>query len=120
MTTEHRHVRFPRWLIPVVGGLVLTTVGAALLADRLGYHLPHRWAFLVLLAPAAAAIVDGVRLAQHSGWLSVAVISRLVAAALFTAIAVLLFLELDTGVILPVLIVALGLGTIVRAWLRQA
>lgn len=36
------------------------------------------------------------------------------AGALFAAIGILLFLKLDTGIILPLLIILLGMGTIAR------
>ncbi|MGV3491999.1 MAG: hypothetical protein ACO1OG_11825 [Devosia sp.] len=114
--------RQPQWarFVPVVGGAVLLAIGAALLADQLGYALPYRWPFLLLLVPAAAAIADGVRLAGLFGWRSIAALSRLVAGALFAAIGGLLFLRLDTGLILPVLIIVLGVATIVRSLINRS
>lgn len=101
-------------LFPIMGGAILTIVGCALLADQLGYILAYRWVFLVLLVPAAAAIADGVRIAAILGWRNVQAISRLIAGVLFAAIGMLMFLELNTGVILPALIITLGAATVIR------
>lgn len=102
-------------LVPIIGGAMLTAVGAALLADQLGFVLYYRWLFLILLVPAAAAIADGIRVAGLLGWRNLHAISRLIAGMLFAAIGMLMFLELNTGVILPALIVLLGAGTVARA-----
>lgn len=115
MALGHKAPGLRDWLVPVVGGSALLLVGGALLADQLGYTIPYRWAFLVLLIPAAVAVADSVRIAHFHGWRSVATLSRVIAAALFAAIGVLLFLKLDTGIILPLLIILLGMGTIARA-----
>ena len=107
------------WLVPAAGGTMLLLVGCALLADQLGYVVPYRWLFLVLLVPAAAAISDAVRIAPAWGWLSVPVLSRLIAATVFALIGMSMFLGFDTGLILPGLIMALGAGTILRTILRH-
>lgn len=106
-------------LIPAIGGAMLILVGAALLADQLGFAVPHRWMFLILLVPAAAAITDGFRIAAILSWRDVRPISRLIAGALFAAIGTLMFLGLNTGIILPALIISLGAGTIGRALLNR-
>ena len=106
-------------LVPALGGAILLLVGAALLADQLGYVVPYRWAFLVLLVPAAAAIADAARTSAVLGWWHVQPLSRLVAGLLFAAIGMLMYLELNTGVILPTLIVCLGAGTLVRTLLSR-
>lgn len=106
-------------LVPSIGGVTLTVIGMALLADQLGYALPHRWMFLLLLAPAAAALADGVRVAGMFGWRNVHALSRIIAGILFAAIGMLMFLKLNTGVILPALIMMLGGATIVRALLNR-
>jgi hypothetical protein len=99
---------------------MLLLVGGALLADQLGYVVPHRWAFLVLLVPAAAAIADGIRLAGALGWRNIHPISRLIAGTLFAAIGMLMFLGLNTGLILPALIMVLGAAGLARALLHRA
>lgn len=112
---KHRN----QWVISAIGGGVLVAVGGALLIDQLGYGVPYRWVFLVLLVPAAMAITDSFRLASVMGWRSIQPLSRFIAGALFAVIAILMFFKLDTGLILPALIMALGAATIVRALLGR-
>lgn len=94
---------------------MLLVIGSALLIDQLGYRLPYRWLFLILLIPACTAIADGLRTARLIGWRSLQALSRLIAGTLFALIGMLLFLRLDTGLILSGLLMALGMATIVRA-----
>lgn len=107
------------WQASAVGGVVLIFVGSALLLDQFGYVFPNRWIFLLLLVPGIAAVRDGLQLAGPLGWEDVKVLSRLIAGGLFGVIGVLMFLGLDSGMILPALIVMLGAWTILRA-LRSA
>lgn len=102
-------------LVPVIGGAMLTLVGWALLADQLGFILSHRWIFLLLLVPAAAAIADGIRIAGVLRWSSTLPLSRIAAGALFATIGILMFLGLNTGIILPAMIMILGATTAIRA-----
>lgn len=112
-----------RWrrnvLVPIIGGATLTLIGSALLADQLGYAMPYRGVFLLLLVPAAAAIADGIKTAGVLGWRNVHAMARLIAGVLFAAIGMLMFFELDTGIILPALIMTLGAGTMVRAFFSR-
>jgi hypothetical protein len=103
-------------MVSVIGGAMLVLVGCALLIDRLGYPLTHRWLFLILLVPASIAIVDGLRMVRSAGWRSVQALSRLIAGILFALIGMLMFLRLDT--VLPALIMALGIVTVARAFGR--
>jgi hypothetical protein len=107
------------WLVPAFGGCVLIAMGGALAIDQLGYPLPYRWAFFILLLPAASAIWDSFRIARIAGWRSIQPLSRLIAGAVFGLVGVLLSLRLNTGLILPVLTVALGAATVVRAILSR-
>ena len=104
-----------RWLISVFGGLVLFGVGIALALDQLGYALPYRGFFMILLVPASTAMLDSARLARIVGWLNIQTLSRLIAGVVFALIGVLMSLRLNTGLILPALIIALGVATMVRA-----
>jgi len=108
-----------RWLISAFGGCVLIALGAALAIDQLGYPLPYRWMFLILLLPAASAIWDSVRVARIIGWRSIQPLSRLIAGAIFALVGILLSLGLNTGLILPALTILLGLATIFRAVLNR-
>ncbi|MDM9646357.1 hypothetical protein [Rhizobium sp. S163] len=104
-----------RWIATAVGGLFLIALGIVLGADQLGYVLPYRWASLILLVPAFSAITDGVRIAGGAGWRSVAASTRFVTGAIFATIGISLALRLNTGLILPGLIVGLGIVTTMRA-----
>jgi uncharacterized membrane protein len=107
----HHH----RWLISAIGGLCLIGLGAALALDQLGYVLPYRWLFLILLIPAVGMILDGFRLAKNFGWRTIQPLARFITGVIFGLISVLLSMKLNTGLILPALIVALGIATVVRA-----
>jgi hypothetical protein len=120
MPADHFGLKLPSWAASAIGGVMLLLVGSALLADQLGFAMPYRWPFLILLLPAGVAMFDSVRIAGFLGWRSVQPLARLAAGALFAAISILLFLHLDTGMILPGLIMALGLATIVRAMTSRA
>ncbi|QFY63818.1 hypothetical protein FZ934_26760 (plasmid) [Rhizobium grahamii] len=61
------------------------------------------------------AILDSARLARIVGWLNIQTPARLIAGVVFALIGVLMSLRLNTGVILPALIIALGVATMVRA-----
>jgi hypothetical protein len=98
-----------------LGGCFLVILGTILALDQLGYTVPYRWLFLALLAPASSAIVDSFRVARVIGWRHVLPISRLVSGIIFGLIGILMSLRLNTGLILPALIVALGVVTVVRA-----
>lgn len=117
------HVHRPqdgyRWLVSTVGGMLLVVVGSALVIDQLGYALPYRWLFLILLVPASGAIADSVRIARVLGWRSIQPLARLIVGAFFALIGILMSLRLNTGLILPALIVGLGAATIVRAVLGR-
>jgi hypothetical protein len=108
-----------RWLISAIGGLCLIGLGAALALDQLGYVLPYRWLFLILLIPAVGMILDSFRLAKNFGWRDIRPLSRLITGVIFVLISVLMSLRLNTGLIFPVLIVALGAATLVRAVLGR-
>ncbi len=109
-----------RWFLRVIGGGVLLALGAALLVDQLGYRMPYRWAFLIILLPAAVAIVGGLRGALADGWRNLRSLSRIITGLLFAAIGTFLALGINTGIILPVLIIGLGLGSTAFALLDRA
>ncbi|WP_156408717.1 hypothetical protein [Rhizobium sp. Root708] len=83
--------------------------------DQLGYTLPCRGFFMILLVPASSAILDSARLARILGWQNVQTLSRLIAGAVFALIGILMSLRMNTGLILPALVIALGVATMVRS-----
>ena len=106
-------------VVPAIGGLMLVLLGVALGIDQLGYFIPYRGVFLLLVLPAALAIIDSFRLASIVGWRSVQPLSRLVTGVIFALIGASVALGLDTGFILPALIVILGAATLMRAVLGR-
>ncbi|MEZ2126218.1 MULTISPECIES: hypothetical protein [unclassified Sinorhizobium] len=116
---KHRITFAPAWISSIVGGSVLVLIGATMFADELGYQLPHRWMALILLVPAIAAIADSIVLGLRLRRADIPVVSRGIVGVLFGAIGILLFLRISTGVLLPILIVALGAGAIVRAFFLE-
>lgn len=119
MPRHYRKSRSWAWISPLIGGPVLLLIGLAIIADELGYELPNRWIALILLLPAGAAIVDSIRLALRQGRWDLRLLARGIAGSLFAAIAILLYLRISTGVLLPILMMALGLGAILRALLSD-
>lgn len=111
----HNPYRSYRWMVTAIGGCFLIMLGSALAVDQLGYDLPYRWLFLILLAPAASAILSSLRAAKVLGWRHIQPLSRFVTGVIFAIIGILMALRLNTGLILPALIIALGLVTTMRA-----
>ena len=110
--------RSRRWMVTAIGGVFLVALGSVLAVDQLGYAVPYRWIFLILLVPATRSIADSFRLARSIGWRHVLPISRFVTGLIFALIGILMSLTLNTGLILPGLIIALGVVTIIRASAR--
>lgn len=98
-----------------VGGIFLLLIGAVLMIDALGYELRDRWLALVLLLPASFALFNGMQQALRRHRVDLLVVSRLLVGVVYATIAVLLFMGLQTSVVLPALVVVLGLGAILRA-----
>ncbi len=115
MSRPHRNAPVWAWIIRLIGGPVLVLIGAAMFADELGYELPDRWVALVLLLPAGVALAGSIRHASRQGRWNTHLLARAIAAILFGAIGVLLYLRTGTGLLLPTLIMALGVGAILRA-----
>lgn len=116
MSLKDRFRSAPAWISPIVGGSVLVVIGATMFADELGYRLPHRWMALILLVPATAAIAGSIGQTLKLKRADIHILSRGIAGFLFAAIGILLFLRIGTGALLPILLMALGAASIIRAF----
>lgn len=105
-------------IFPLIGGIALLLVGSAMMVDQLGFTIPYRWVFLILLAPGGLSIVDGMRIGRIWGWSDTRVMARIIAGAAFALMAIVMTLGIDPGVIMPALLIALGAGSVLRALAR--
>jgi hypothetical protein len=106
-------------IVCAFGGIFLVALGVALAADQLGYEIPYRWMFLLLILPALGQILDGMRIAGLVGWQNLQPIARITTGFVFGLIGILMSLRLNTGLVLPVLVIALGVATTIRAALGK-
>jgi hypothetical protein len=112
-------MQMPAWIRSAIGGAVLLTLGTIVLIDDLGFQLHDRWFALILLVPAGFVIADAWRLVGRTGRIGVDAVARGLVGLVYAAIGILLFLGLETSVVLPSLVIVLGLGAIVRAVLNR-
>ena len=114
-TTSARHP-----LRPALGGLVFSVVGIVMAADQLDCPLPHRWTALVLVFPGSAAVMDCIRLIVFQGGWNIQILAHGLAGLLFVAIGVFLFQGINTGLLLPCLMIVIGLTAFARALARRS
>lgn len=110
-----RHSSWNGWAGPSLGGVVLIILGVGLLLQNIGYHLPERWWALLLLLPAVGSLVAAIRSYRVRG-ASPDSVGALVGGAVFTALALALFLGVDWGIFWPVVIVLLGASLLIRSY----
>jgi uncharacterized membrane protein HdeD (DUF308 family) len=111
-------VRHPRRAL--VGGLSLALIGIVMACEQLGYHLPQRWIALILVVPGSAAILDSLKLVVYHRNQGLQALARGIAGLLFIAIGIFLFEGINTGLLLPSLMIAVGLVVFGRAILRDS
>lgn len=107
------------WAGPPLAAIILIVIGAGLLMQNFGFNLPERWWALLLLLPAIGSLVTAIRSYRAEGG-TPDVIGALVGAIIFTALAFALFLGLDWGIFWPVILIALGVGLLARAYWPRA
>jgi hypothetical protein len=107
------------WAGPSIGGVVLVILGLVLLAQNMGLDVPDRWWALLLLIPAIGSLVAAIR-AWRGGAAGTETLIGLVAAAIFTVLALALFFGVEWGALWPVVLILAGGGLIFRSWQRGA
>jgi phosphatidylserine synthase len=111
-----RDARRGSWGGAPIGGLILLVVGAVLLADNFGYHLPERWWAALLLIPAGGALVSAARFWRIDGRLSSRVIAALTGGVVFLLVACSIFFGMNWSFLWPVLLILIGAGLMARSY----
>jgi hypothetical protein len=107
------------WAGPSIGGVVLVVLGLVLLGRNMGLEVPDRWWALLLLIPAIGSLVAAIR-SWRGGGSGTETLVGLVAAAIFTVLALALFFGVEWGALWPVVLILVGGGLIFRSWQRGA
>jgi hypothetical protein len=103
-----------RW----VGPVVLIVIGVIFLLENLGVRLPGNWWSIFILIPALYALAGAWRTYQSGGGeLTMAALGPLIGGIVLLILTfVFLFdLSVNWGVILPLILIALGAGALLRA-----
>jgi hypothetical protein len=104
---------------PVVGGVILIVIGAVLLAQNMGLHLPDNWWAAFLLIPAGGSLVAATRAYREDGGMSRRASGALVAGLIFLALTIALYVGVNWGLLWPVILLVIGVGLVARgAWRR--
>jgi hypothetical protein len=107
------------WAGPSIGGVVLVVLGLVLLGQNMGLQVPQRWWALLLLIPAIGSLVAAIR-AYRGGEDGRDALFGLIAAVIFTVLALALFFGVEWGILWPVALILVGAGLIFRSWRRGA
>ena len=99
-----------------IAGLVILVIGAALLADNMGYHLPEHWWAALLLIPAGGSLVSAARFWRVDNRLSSRVIASLAGGVAFLLVACSIFFGMNWSFLWPALLIMVGAGLMARSY----
>lgn len=105
----------------LIGALVLIAIGLIFLLQNMGYQLPGNWWALFLLIPAFFSFAGAWKTFQRAGGVvTMAVVGPLIGGLVLLALAVVFLFDLDInwGLVLPAILIALGLAALLR-WYRR-
>lgn len=114
-TRRERLVRRYGWVGPGIGGFILILLGIVFLAQNFGYPVPEKWWTIFLLIPAAGALYAAWRAYQHDGF-SGEVIAPAIGGAALVLLSVALIFDFAWGTLWPVLLIAVGVGVLLRTY----
>lgn len=103
-----------RW----VGPIVLIVLGLIFLLDNLGIKLPGNWWAIFILIPAIYALAGAWRIYQQAGGeLTMAVVGPLIGGLVLLALTIVFLfnVNLNWGIILPIILIAVGVGALFRS-----
>lgn len=101
------------------GGIIVLAVGVLFLASNFGVHLPEHWWAILILIPAASALVSAARFYRIDGGAGPRVYGSAIGGALMLAIALALFFGLDWGIFWPVILIVVGAGIVLRSYWQR-
>ena len=107
--------RGPAW----IGAAILIAIGLVYLFRHMGVHVPDDWWAIFILIPAVASLVRAWQVYVRDG-LSGEAARALLGGLVLVAITLvfLLGLHVDWGLLWPVLLILIGIGALVRAYLK--
>jgi hypothetical protein len=114
---EHRK-KFGGWM----GALVLIAIGVVLLLQNLGYSLPRNWWAIFLLIPAFYSLAGAWRSYEHNGsQVTMGTIGPLIGGLVLLALGIVFLFDvnLNWGIVLPIVLILLGVGALVQAYYRS-
>jgi hypothetical protein len=106
----------------LVGALVLIAIGVIFLLQNMGYHLPGNWWALFLFIPAAYTLAGAWRSYRAAGGeVTMAVIGPLLGGLVLLALGLVFLFDLDVdwGLVMPIVLILLGAGALARSFLRR-
>jgi hypothetical protein len=116
---EHRAARAGRSGGAWVGGAILILLGVVFLLQEMGGLTLRNWWAIFILFPAVGALAGAWRSFQEAGrHLTRQVRSALIGGVVLTLVAAAFLLELNWGLIGPVLIILVGVALLVNAILK--
>jgi drug/metabolite transporter (DMT)-like permease len=106
----------------LIAAVILIAIGVVFLFQHLGYTIPGNWWSLFLLIPAIASLATAWRIYERNGRrYTPAMTGSLIAAAVLIALtAIFLFgIDVNWGLVWPVILIVLGLAALARAYWRR-
>jgi len=96
-----------------VGGTILIVLGVLLLANNLGFFLPHNWWAVFLLIPAAGSFGSAWSMYKRNGrQVTAGVRGAIVGGLILVVLAAAFFFEFDWGKYWPVILILLGIAAL--------
>lgn len=103
-------------------GLGVMLLGAGFLASRLDLYNPaliaQNWWALPILVPAAGGVITALRLVFTGHGFGWAAISNLITTAVFAAVGLVAYADLDWNLLTPIVIIAVGLVLLIGVFRR--
>jgi drug/metabolite transporter (DMT)-like permease len=106
----------------LIAGVILIGIGVVFLFQHLGYQVPGNWWSLFLLIPALASLASAWRIYERNGRRYVpAMTGSLIAGLVLIALTAVFLFDMDVnwGLIWPLILIGLGLAALARAYWRQ-
>jgi hypothetical protein len=101
-----------------IGGVVLILLGVVFLLQNTGTRLPENWWAFFILIPAGGAFTAAWNSYQRAGGqLDAAARGSLIGGLVLTMVAVTFLLNLNWGILWPVLLIIAGVGALLNALL---
>jgi hypothetical protein len=101
-----------------VAGVVLMAVGLLFLIGNLtNFRLDNWWALFIFI-PAAINLGNALSIYRRQGRFNSAARGMLTGALILTTVALAFLLELDWGIVWPLILIVLGIAALFNGWFR--